>query len=101
MRVFERMYGLETVVLRYFNVFGPYQQGDSLRSGVLALFCREMLTGEQPTIYGDGTQKRCFSFVQDDLRPLVRLAYDDVVGEIINIGPDEEFTVGRADFDVA
>ena len=51
MRAFARVYGLETVVLRYFNVFGPYQDPTSHYSGVLAIFCRKMLAGEQPTIY--------------------------------------------------
>ena len=50
MRTFTRVYGLETVVLRYFNVFGPYQDPTSHYSGVLAIFCRKMLAGEQPTI---------------------------------------------------
>jgi UDP-glucose 4-epimerase len=63
MRVFARVYGLETVVLRYFNVFGPYQDPASEYSGVLAIFCRKMLAGEQPTIYGDGGQSRDFTFI--------------------------------------
>jgi UDP-glucose 4-epimerase len=50
MRVFARVYGVETVVLRYFNVFGPYQDPTSHYSDVLAIFCRKMLAGEQPTI---------------------------------------------------
>jgi UDP-N-acetylglucosamine/UDP-N-acetyl-alpha-D-glucosaminouronate 4-epimerase len=63
MRAFARVYGLETVVLRYFNVFGPYQDPTSHYSGVLAVFCRKMLSGEQPTIYGDGEQSRDFTFI--------------------------------------
>jgi UDP-glucose 4-epimerase len=51
-----------------------------------------MLQGRQPIIYGDGEQKRCFSFVQDDIDCLEKLAFqDNVVGEVVNIGPDEEF----------
>ena len=61
MRSFTRVYGLETVTLRYFNVFGPYQDPTSHYSGVLAIFCRKMLAGEQPTIYGDGEQSRDFT----------------------------------------
>jgi UDP-glucose 4-epimerase len=60
---FTRVYGLETVSLRYFNVFGPYQDPTSHYSGVLAIFCRKMLAGEQPTIYGDGGQSRDFTFI--------------------------------------
>ena len=65
MRVFSRVYGLETVVLRYFNVFGPYQDPTSHYSGVLAIFCRKMLAGEQPTIYGDGGQSRDFTYIDN------------------------------------
>jgi UDP-glucose 4-epimerase len=62
---FSKIYGLETVVLRYFNVFGPYQDPTSHYSGVLALFCRHMLAGQQPTIYGDGEQSRDFTFIEN------------------------------------
>jgi UDP-glucose 4-epimerase len=65
MRVFAHVYGLETVVLRYFNVFGPYQDPTSPYSGVLALFCRRLLAGEQPTIFGDGEQSRDFTYVDN------------------------------------
>jgi len=64
-RVFARVYGMETVVLRYFNVFGPYQDPNSYYSGVLAIFCRKMLAGEQPTIYGDGEQSRDFTYIDN------------------------------------
>ncbi|HEX4286358.1 MAG TPA: SDR family oxidoreductase [Terracidiphilus sp.] len=65
MRVFARVYGVETVVLRYFNVFGPHQDPTSHYSGVMALFCRKMLAGEQPTIYGDGEQSRDFTYIDN------------------------------------
>ncbi|MGB6191641.1 MAG: NAD-dependent epimerase/dehydratase family protein, partial [Terracidiphilus sp.] len=65
MRAFARVYGLETVVLRYFNVFGPHQDPTSHYSGVLAVFCRKMLAGEQPTIYGDGEQSRDFTYIDN------------------------------------
>jgi len=65
MRAFTRVYGLETVTLRYFNVFGPYQDPSSHYSGVLAIFCRRMLAGEQPTIYGDGEQSRDFTYIDN------------------------------------
>jgi UDP-glucose 4-epimerase len=65
MRAFARVYGLETVVLRYFNVFGPYQDPGSQYSGVLAVFCRRMLAGERPTIYGDGEQSRDFTYIDN------------------------------------
>ncbi|MDR3739983.1 MAG: SDR family oxidoreductase [Terracidiphilus sp.] len=62
---FARVYGLETVVLRYFNVFGPHQDPASQYSGVLAIFCRKMLAGEQPSIYGDGEQSRDFTYIDN------------------------------------
>ena len=65
MRTFTRVYGLETVTLRYFNVFGPYQDPASHYSGVLAIFCRKMRAGEQPTIYGDGCQSRDFTYIDN------------------------------------
>ncbi|HEY1897974.1 MAG TPA: SDR family oxidoreductase [Terracidiphilus sp.] len=65
MSTFARVYGLETVTLRYFNVFGPYQDPTSHYSGVLAIFCRSMLAGKQPTIYGDGEQSRDFTHIDN------------------------------------
>jgi UDP-glucose 4-epimerase len=62
---FTRVYGLETVVLRYFNVFGPHQDPTSHYSGVLAIFCRRMLAGEPITIFGDGEQSRDFTYIDN------------------------------------
>lgn len=63
MKSFYRVYGLETISLRYFNVFGPHQDPTSQYSGVLAKFCTRMLRGEVPTIHGDGEQSRDFTFI--------------------------------------
>jgi nucleoside-diphosphate-sugar epimerase len=65
MKSFFRVYGLETVSLRYFNVFGPRQDPTSMYSGVLAKFIPRMLKNERPTIYGDGEQSRDFTFIQN------------------------------------
>jgi UDP-glucose 4-epimerase len=65
MTSFYRVYGLETVSLRYFNVFGPRQDPTSQYSGVLAIFISRMLRGQRPTIYGDGEQSRDFTFVEN------------------------------------
>src|SRR5882724_6902980 len=62
---FYRCYGLETVSLRYFNIFGPRQDPSSPYSGVLAKFGLQMLRGEQPTIFGDGTQSRDFTYIDN------------------------------------
>jgi len=65
MTSFYRCYGLETVSLRYFNIFGPRQDPSSPYSGVLAKFSQQMLRGEQPTIYGDGEQSRDFTHIDN------------------------------------
>jgi UDP-glucose 4-epimerase len=62
---FYRCYGLETVALRYFNVFGPRQDPSSPYSGVLAKFITHMLNGQQPTIFGDGEQSRDFTYIDN------------------------------------
>src|SRR5450432_4183161 len=65
MASFWRCYGLETVALRYFNIFGPRQDPTSQYSGVLAKFITQMLKGEQPTILGDGSQSRDFTYIEN------------------------------------
>jgi len=65
MTSFYRCYGLATVSLRYFNIFGPRQDPSSQYSGVLAKFTLMMLRGEQPTIYGDGEQSRDFTYIDN------------------------------------
>jgi len=62
---FFRCYGLETVCLRYFNIFGPRQDPSSPYSGVLAKFSLQMLKGEQPTVFGDGEQSRDFNYIDN------------------------------------
>ncbi len=62
-RLFASLYGMETVTLRYFNVFGPRQAADSPYSGVISLFAKALLRGTTPVIYGDGRQSRDFTYV--------------------------------------
>ncbi|MDS0300274.1 NAD-dependent epimerase/dehydratase family protein [Halogeometricum sp. S1BR25-6] len=86
------VHGFDYVVAVPHNIIGPRQKYDDPFRNVAAIFINRMLRGQQPIIYGDGEQKRCFTFIQDDVRPLKRLAHEDnVVGETINIGPDDEF----------
>ena len=68
MRAFQRCYGLETVALRYFNVFGPRQDAASQYSGVLSKFITNMLEGRAPVIFGDGEQSRDFTYVDNVVR---------------------------------
>ncbi len=98
MRAFTRVYGLETVVLRYFNVFGPYQDPTSHYSGVLAVFCRKMLAGEQPTIFGDGEQSRDFTFIENVVHGNL-LAADapaaKVAGKMMNLATGSRITLNE------
>ncbi len=85
-------HGMEHVIAVPHNIIGPRQKYDDPYRNVASIFINRMLKGQQPIIYGDGEQKRCFSFVQDCIQCLERVAFDKKVdGEIINIGPDEEF----------
>jgi UDP-glucose 4-epimerase len=98
MRSFSRVYGLETVTLRYFNVFGPYQDPTSHYSGVMAIFCRKMLAGEQPTIYGDGEQSRDFTFIANVVSANLLAAKapaERVSGLAINVATGQRITLNQ------
>ena len=98
MRSFARVYGLETVSLRYFNVFGPYQDPASQYSGVLAVFCRKMLAGEQPTIYGDGETSRDFTFIQNTVEGNLLAASapaELVSGRVMNVATGVRITLNE------
>ena len=88
MQSFYRCYGLETVTLRYFNVFGPRQDPTSQYSGVMSKFITAMLRGEQPTIYGDGTQSRDFTFIENVVSANLlacQAPAEKVAGRVFNI----------------
>jgi UDP-glucose 4-epimerase len=98
MGAFTRVYGLETVVLRYFNVFGPFQDPASHYSGVLAIFCRKMLAGEQPTIYGDGEQSRDFTFIENVVNANLLAAAapaEKVAGRMMNLATGCRITLNE------
>jgi UDP-glucose 4-epimerase len=98
MSTFSRTYGLETVTLRYFNVFGPYQDPASHYSGVLAIFCRKMLAGEQPTIYGDGEQSRDFTYIDNVVHANLLAAQapaEKVSGRMMNLATGARITLNR------
>jgi UDP-N-acetylglucosamine/UDP-N-acetyl-alpha-D-glucosaminouronate 4-epimerase len=95
-RIFTRFYGLETVALRYFNIFGPRQAPDSPYSGVLSLFIAAYLHGEIPTIYGDGEQSRDFTYVDNAVDATLRAcAAAGPVGKVINVGTGERHTLNE------
>ena len=88
MTSFHRCYGLETVSLRYFNIFGPRQDPTSPYSGVLAKFITQMLRGEQPTIFGDGTQSRDFTYIDNAIEANLLAAKApaaEVAGRVFNV----------------
>jgi len=88
MASFWRCYGLETVSLRYFNIFGPRQDPTSPYSGVLAKFITLMLQGEQPTIFGDGAQSRDFTYVDNAVKANLLACHApaaEVAGRVFNV----------------
>jgi len=95
---FYRCYQLETVALRYFNIFGPRQDPSSQYSGVLAKFIALMLRGEQPAIYGDGEQSRDFTYIDNvvhaNLLACTALA-DQVAGRMFNIATGDRITLNE------
>lgn len=85
-------HGVEWVIAVPHNIIGARQKYDDPYRNVASIMINLMLQGRQPIIYGDGEQKRCFSFVGDVVAPLAKLGFqENVVGELINVGPDEEF----------
>ena len=87
-----KVHGTEYVIAVPHNIIGPRQKYDDPYRNVVSIMINLMLQKRQPIIYGNGEQKRCFSYIDDNLYCLVEMATNrDVVGQIINIGPDEEF----------
>jgi UDP-glucose 4-epimerase len=87
-------YGIETVCLRYFNIFGPRQDPSSPYSGVISLFITALLSGRQPTIFGDGLQSRDFCYVGNVVQVnLLAAEKPDVSGRVLNIGSGRATTL--------
>ena len=85
-QMFTRLYGLETVTTRYFNVFGPRQDPSSPYSGVISLFISALCEGRQPKIYGDGEHTRDFTYVANVVDGVLRACHaKDASGEVINV----------------
>ena len=98
MQSFQRVYGLPTVALRYFNVFGPRQDPTSQYSGVMAKFIRAMLRDEQPTIYGDGEQSRDFTCIEDVVSANLLACSapaEKVAGRVFNIACGRRITLNQ------
>jgi nucleoside-diphosphate-sugar epimerase len=98
MTSFYRCYGLETVALRYFNIFGPRQDPSSPYSGVLAKFITQMLRGEQPTIFGDGEQSRDFTYIDNAVEANLlacKAPADQVAGKVFNVATGRRATLNE------
>jgi nucleoside-diphosphate-sugar epimerase len=95
-QVFTRVYGLETVSLRYFNVFGPRQDPSSPYSGVISKFITALLNNETPVVYGDGEQSRDFTYVDNIVAANLRAAEAPAAsGEVMNLGLSERTTLNQ------
>mgnify|MGYP002381336003 CR=1 FL=1 len=96
-RLFTELYGLQTVAIRYFNVFGPRQNPSSPYSGVLSLFIKAALAGEAATIYGDGEQTRDFTYVDDIVDGVMRAVdVPAAAGEVINVATGISVSLNQA-----
>jgi UDP-glucose 4-epimerase len=94
MQAFASTYGIETVCLRFFNIFGPRQRADSPYSGVIALFAAALQEGRTPTIFGDGLQSRDFTYVTDVVQALIKAAErPGVSGRVYNVGTGRSTTL--------
>ncbi len=94
--VFSSCFGLETVSLRFFNVFGPRQDPGSAYSGVLSLFMKALIEGKSPTIFGDGEQSRDFTYVEDVAALVWKAALrPGVSGRVFNAGNGNRYTLNQ------
>jgi UDP-glucose 4-epimerase len=96
MQAFASVYGMETVTIRYFNVFGPRQDPASMYSGVLAKFSRQMLAGETPTILGDGEQSRDFTYIDNVVHGNLLASEapaEKVSGRVFNVATGKRITL--------
>lgn len=94
-RVFSRIYGLPTIGLRYFNVFGPFQDPQSEYAAVIPRFICRMLSGQRPIIYGDGEQSRDFTYVSNVVSANLLAARSSASGITVNIACGRRFTLNQ------
>lgn len=94
--VYGRLYGLETVALRYFNVFGPRQDPNSEYAAVIPRFVAKLRAGERPIVYGDGEQTRDFIHISDVVQAnLLAATVEQAVGGVFNIGGGERISLNQ------
>ncbi|MCC7349677.1 MAG: NAD-dependent epimerase/dehydratase family protein [Phycisphaerales bacterium] len=97
MRAYANSYNLDTVSLRYFNIFGPRQNANSAYAAVIAAFAKALLSGQRPTIYGDGEQSRDFTFVENAVHANLLAARHEtpLQGEVLNVACGQRITVNE------
>ncbi|HKY22670.1 MAG TPA: SDR family oxidoreductase [Vicinamibacterales bacterium] len=96
MQLFTSLYGLETVTIRYFNVFGPRQDPSSPYSGVISVFARALLENTPPTIYGDGEQTRDFTYIANVVDGVLRaVKAPGASGEVVNVATGSRISLNR------
>jgi nucleoside-diphosphate-sugar epimerase len=94
--VFHKVYGLETIALRYFNVFGPRQNPSSMYSGVISRFIDDLMKGNRPTIYGDGEQSRDFTYIDNVVDANIRAAHSEKgLGTTMNVANGERVSLNE------
>lgn len=103
LRIMSTVHGMEYVVAVPHNIYGPRQKYDDPFRNVVSIFANLMLQGRQPFVYGDGEQRRCFSYIKDVVAPMKQLATNSRInGETFNVGPDDEFvTINKLAEEVA
>jgi nucleoside-diphosphate-sugar epimerase len=95
-RVFNRVYGIETLSLRYFNVFGPRQDPSSTYSGVISRFIDALMKGTTPVIYGDGEQTRDFTYIANVVDANIRAAQTSSgIGNVMNVANGEKVSLNQ------
>ena len=95
MRMFTGLYGLETVTIRYFNVFGPRQDPSSPYSGVISLFTRALLENRPPIIYGDGEQTRDFTYIANVVDGVLRACTANASGMVLNVATGSRISLNE------
>jgi UDP-glucose 4-epimerase len=94
--MYHKLYGLETVSLRYFNVFGPRQDPSSPYSGVISIFAEKLTNKQKPTIFGDGEQTRDFVYIDDVVEANIQaVCKQSAVGQVINIATGKKITLNE------
>jgi len=94
-QIFSEIYSLPTICLRYFNVFGPYQDPNSEYSAAIPKFIDLMLEDKQPVIFGDGEQSRDFTYIENVVEANILAADSDITGEVINIACGEKVSINE------